>query len=462
LTSSEYDAFGLQSGGNGSSNSIGYTGQRLDNETGLMALGNGERYYSPNYARFIQQDSFSGVLDMPQSLNRFAYAHNNPNKHTDPSGNVIPLIVYGLALIAVATVSTSTVESHARHNLEGEEKGWAADDPRRSWGAALGDGSGMTKIVNAVVGQDVYTGRDLSTSERVWQGTMGVIEVIGNATAVGGLIFKAGSLVINTARGGSELLNITRGAYNSIKNVAPALKDAKAVVDAIRTPFQTAKAGWEAVKGAGQATWQAGKELFKDGVGQAAKRTVKNAWEFTKERLNPFNYKRDGANINFVGNGKETARAVNSAGRQSADNILNDEEIAFVKKEFEEIGGNTEMLRFNHGDYTGYVDRIDKINIKGDVFPNLLSNHPNSAMSVRATLAHELGHQNFRGTSLAQGSWNDEFRASYWASKNIPNLSAEDKYMLVSDAVQRAREAKPIVAIKLNRYIKETLYGGSE
>ena len=85
----EYDAFGLQSSSNQSANSIGYTGQRLDNETGLMALGNGERYYSPSYARFIQQDSVVGNSMMPQSLNRFSYTHNNPNKFTDPSGHIV-------------------------------------------------------------------------------------------------------------------------------------------------------------------------------------------------------------------------------------------------------------------------------------------------------------------------------------------------------------------------------------
>jgi RHS repeat-associated protein len=90
LTRNEYNAFGeLFPSGNGSNNSIGYTGQRLDNETGLMALGNGERYYSPQYARFIQQDSVVGNAMTPQSLNRFAYAHNNPNKYTDPTGHYI-------------------------------------------------------------------------------------------------------------------------------------------------------------------------------------------------------------------------------------------------------------------------------------------------------------------------------------------------------------------------------------
>jgi len=86
-TRNEYNACGEVSTQGISSNSIGYTGQRLDNETGLMALGNGERYYSPSYARFIQQDSWLGDSQMPQSLNRFAYAYNNPFSYTDPSGN---------------------------------------------------------------------------------------------------------------------------------------------------------------------------------------------------------------------------------------------------------------------------------------------------------------------------------------------------------------------------------------
>lgn len=68
-TRNDYDAFGevmtTNLGGNPSANSIGYTEQRLDNETALMALGNGERYYSPQFARFIQQDSFAGLPNVP-------------------------------------------------------------------------------------------------------------------------------------------------------------------------------------------------------------------------------------------------------------------------------------------------------------------------------------------------------------------------------------------------------------
>ena len=88
-STSEYDSFGKVNNQTGASaNTIGYTGQRLDTETGLMALGNGERYYSPQLARFTQQDSFTGMTTMPQSLNRYAYSYNNPFSFRDPSGNL--------------------------------------------------------------------------------------------------------------------------------------------------------------------------------------------------------------------------------------------------------------------------------------------------------------------------------------------------------------------------------------
>ena len=84
----EYDAWGQSLASSGASyNSIGYTGQRFDGETGLMPLGNGERYYSPFTGSFIQQDSFTGMAMMAQSMNRYAYAMNNPLRFMDRSGH---------------------------------------------------------------------------------------------------------------------------------------------------------------------------------------------------------------------------------------------------------------------------------------------------------------------------------------------------------------------------------------
>ena len=75
-------------------------------------------------------------------------------------------------------------------------------------------------------------------------------------------------------------------------------------------------------------------------------------------------------------------------------------------------------------------------------------------MSERAVLAHELGHAAHRGTSLPRGAWNDEFRASYWAAKNL-NLPQADKVHLIQLAIARASEAN--VRIRLNRAMKEIL-----
>ena len=86
----EYDTWGNYFSTTGASNNvIGYTGQRYDGETGLMPLGNGERYYSPTVGSFIQQDSFAGMAPVAQSLNRYAYGHGNPVINTDPSGHIV-------------------------------------------------------------------------------------------------------------------------------------------------------------------------------------------------------------------------------------------------------------------------------------------------------------------------------------------------------------------------------------
>jgi RHS repeat-associated protein len=84
----EYGAWGEVLAGGGSSNQFGYTGQRLDSETGLMPLGAGERYYSPLLGRFTQQDSLAGRLAQAQTLNRYAYVRNNPLRYADPTGHI--------------------------------------------------------------------------------------------------------------------------------------------------------------------------------------------------------------------------------------------------------------------------------------------------------------------------------------------------------------------------------------
>lgn len=61
-----------------------FTGQELDPETGLYYYGG--RYYDSDLGRFISPDPFVQEPDNPQSLNRYSYTMNNPQRYIDPSG----------------------------------------------------------------------------------------------------------------------------------------------------------------------------------------------------------------------------------------------------------------------------------------------------------------------------------------------------------------------------------------
>lgn len=63
---------------------LGYVGAPFDPEGAVIYLH--ARYYAPGMARFIQRDSLFGSETDPVSLNRYAYARNNPMVFTDPSG----------------------------------------------------------------------------------------------------------------------------------------------------------------------------------------------------------------------------------------------------------------------------------------------------------------------------------------------------------------------------------------
>ena len=67
---------------------VGFTGQRLDESTGLMFYQ--ARYYDPLTARFISADAMVPSLLNPQDLNRFSYVRNNPLRYTDPTGELPP------------------------------------------------------------------------------------------------------------------------------------------------------------------------------------------------------------------------------------------------------------------------------------------------------------------------------------------------------------------------------------
>src|SRR5262249_30629761 len=127
-----------------SGNRLGYTGQLRDAETGLMPLGNGERYYSSELGRFIQQDSVFGKPEFPLSMNRYAYVQNNPLGYTDPTGN--------------AGVVADWLKQHA----SSEKRGWWTNFATNLVAGlaydALNFASGFTLGTSDVIAQQIQRG----------------------------------------------------------------------------------------------------------------------------------------------------------------------------------------------------------------------------------------------------------------------------------------------------------------
>jgi len=146
--------------------------------------------------------------------------------------------------------------------------------------------------------------------------------------------------------------------------------------------------------------------------------------------------------------------------RRSPLHTLSESEIEYLKNEIKAIGADESAFVFNKYPSTGYMDDYDIISIAGDVISDNISGsiHPRDLMSERAVLAHEYyGHYKYAPSKFDAGDWRDEFRASYMAAKNTPNLSDEDRQYLILDAIERAKEAG--VTITYNNFMRRILHG---
>lgn len=144
--------------------------------------------------------------------------------------------------------------------------------------------------------------------------------------------------------------------------------------------------------------------------------------------------------------------------RKSPSYVLSAKEIEGILTDADEIGVDRSILAINNGKQTGFSEVSGRINIRGDVLPDLTSKIARDRMSPRAVLAHEYyGHYKNNPSEYDIGDWRDEFRASYDAAKNAPNLSAEDRAHLMIDAYDRAREAG--VFLEYDSLARRIIYG---
>ncbi len=104
--SSNYQPFGSQYGATGNDPVYKYTGQQHDSTIGLYYYG--ARYYDTTAGRFISRDPASGQLSDGQSYCKYAYARNNPERFTDPTGAcltawglTVNLVTFALGFIGI-------------------------------------------------------------------------------------------------------------------------------------------------------------------------------------------------------------------------------------------------------------------------------------------------------------------------------------------------------------------------
>ena len=122
ILSRGYDAFGaIRYTAGTAQTALGFTGERMGAVDGTIYLH--ARHYSPALGRFLQRDAFEGFAARPQSLNRYAYAENNPARFTDPSGHC----PFCLAIAAGAVIGAGIeYGSQVYQNFQQGESGWDA------------------------------------------------------------------------------------------------------------------------------------------------------------------------------------------------------------------------------------------------------------------------------------------------------------------------------------------------
>lgn len=180
---------------------------------------------------------------------------------------------------------------------------------------------------------------------------------------------------------------------------------------------------------------------------------AQDAW--SKKYMGDAETKRIKDRIN--GNNLPTVRGFANGPRRSPFIALSSEEIEEIKNEAETIGIPTSVLRFNEGEKTGYSDYKNVIYVRGDVFPSEYAINPNSIISSRAALAHEYYGHYLHHDEFPPGSWEDEYWASRYAALNAPNLSDEERRLLMIDAYERASSAG--VVLKYDQEARRIVYG---
>ncbi len=158
LNTYDYDIFGnVISSVIVISNAITYAGYYFDDETGYYYLRS--RYYNPETARFITEDSFNGFYTDPLSLNKYTYCHNSPIIFVDEDGNfvlsalIIGTIVGAVVGAAVDYGSQRLIEGKSHDEVDWKSVAWSGLEGGIS--GAIGVATGGTSFAGTAVKEGV-------------------------------------------------------------------------------------------------------------------------------------------------------------------------------------------------------------------------------------------------------------------------------------------------------------------
>ncbi len=118
-----------------------FTGQEHDTNTGLIYFG--ARYYDPDTARFITQDTYLGRIGTPPSLNRYLYAYANPTAYVDPNGNFAVMAYLGWTAFNTAV---DTLIDYGCHKYLGGEGDF-------NWGGAIAQNFALNFATGGIGGK---------------------------------------------------------------------------------------------------------------------------------------------------------------------------------------------------------------------------------------------------------------------------------------------------------------------
>ena len=143
-----YDTFGSIVDSTGEAdNPIRYSGYQYDEETGLYYLN--ARMYDASTGRFLQEDTYTGDIKDPLSLNLYTYCQNNPLIYDDPTGHFLNIVVGGLIGAAV-NVGVSMVVDLATKGKLGSAKKYLGAAASGFVTGAVGAATGGASLVARV------------------------------------------------------------------------------------------------------------------------------------------------------------------------------------------------------------------------------------------------------------------------------------------------------------------------